>query len=240
MDRQERRDLKHDKFVDEIGALSIRARDNQRLLYGITAAIVALAVIGYGIYFYRATQEEKAKDALAQAIETMESPLMPAAGQPPVPNAKFKTEAERTAKAETMFKDVDAKFSGTTSADIAGVYLARILTGRGDYANARKYLERFVKNQPEHTVAVGEARYSLYQLRIENGEAPQVITELQQEIGKRDDAVLPADTLLVLLAHAYDSQGDGQKSRDTYRRITVEFPDSPYALESQRRVGGPA
>ena len=49
--------------------------------------------------------------------------------------------------------------------------------------------------------------------------------------------VLPADSLLVLLAHSYEVQGNEQKSRDTYRRIVTEFPDSPFALEAQRRVG---
>ena len=38
MDRQHRHDLKHDKFVDEIGVLSEKARANQRLLYTIGGA----------------------------------------------------------------------------------------------------------------------------------------------------------------------------------------------------------
>jgi len=133
MDRQHRRDLKHDRFVDEIGSLSTRARENQRLLYTITLGIVIAAVIGYGIYFYRSGREEKAQDALAQAIETLEAPLIPPAGQAPIPNAKFKTEAERNAKAESMFKEVDAKFAGSDAADVAGVYLARIDTGISRY-----------------------------------------------------------------------------------------------------------
>ena len=53
MDRQQRRDLKHDKFVDEIGSLSTRARENQRLLFTIAAAAVIIAVLAYGIYFYQ-------------------------------------------------------------------------------------------------------------------------------------------------------------------------------------------
>jgi TolA-binding protein len=236
MDRQHRRDLKHDKFVDEIGSLSVRAQENQRLLYGITLAVVVIAVLGYGIYFYRANREEKAQDSLAQAIETLDSPLMPPAGQPPIPTAKFKTEAERNAKAESMFKEVDTDYSGSDAADVAGLYLSRMLTARADYPGARKYLERFVSNQPKHLFA-GSARYSLYQLRIEMGEAQQVANELQQEVAKRDDAILPGDALLVLLAHAYDTQGNSDKSRETYRRIVTEFPDSPYALEAQRRVG---
>jgi len=238
MDRQHRRDLRHDKFVDEIGTLSTRARENQRLLVMITAGLVALAVIGYGIYFYRSNRERSAQAALGKAIETIESPLAPPPGTPqaqPVPNAKYKTEAERLAAAEKEFKDVETKYGGSDAADIAGLYLARMEALRGNTASARKRLQEFVDDHSDHML-VGGARYSLYQLRIDGGEAATVAQELQTQIGKTD-SILPSDTLLVLLAHAYDAQGNGEKSKEAYRRIVTEFPHSPYAVEAQRRAG---
>ena len=236
MDRQHRRDLKHDKFVDELGTLSSRARENQRILVTITGAAVALALIVYGIYFYRSNREKNGDAALASAIQTMDSPLVAPAGQAQ-PGAKFKTEKERAAAAEKQFKDVTTKFSGTDAADVAGLYLARFDAGRGDTATAKKLLQDFVSDHPKHFL-VGSARYSLYQLRIEGNEAPQVVTDVQAQLSKpADQALLPPDTLLVLLAHAYDAQGDIGKSRDAYRRITTEFPDSSYAIEAQRKIG---
>lgn len=241
MDRQHRRDLKHDKFVDEVGAFTMRARDNQRGLLIIALATVAVALIAYGIYFYRSTREAKAQDALAAAITTIESPLIPAAADPaapptpPAPNAKYKTEAERAAAAEKQFQVVRNEYGGSDASDIAGLYLARIAAGKGDVAGARKMLEEFVDDQPKHML-VGGARYSLYQLRIDNGEAVPVINELNAELAK-EEPTLPSDSMLVLLAHAYETQGDVAKSKDVYRRIITEFPDSPYALDAQRRVG---
>ena len=237
MRREHRRELKHDRFVDEMGSLSSRARENQRFLLTITVAVVAAALIAYGIHYYRSDREETAQQALANAIDTIDSPLLNAPGsqQPQQPGAKFKTEAERNAAAEKQFKDLEAKYSGTDAADVANLYLARLDAGRGDVAGARKLLNSFIDEHPKH-VLVGSARFSLYQLRIENGEAAQVASELQTEVNK-SDPVLPADSLLVLLAHAYDVQGNSQKSKEAYRRITTEFPDSPYALEAQRRMG---
>ena len=237
MDRQHRRELKHDKFVDELGTLSSRARENQRILIAITATAVAVAVIAYGIFFYRSNREKHAGVDLASAISTMDSPLIPPAGAQPQPNAKFKTEKERSDAAEKLFKDVVGKYSGTDAADVAGLYLARFDASHGDTAAARKLLQEFVSDHPKHFL-VGSARYSLYQLRIEGGESPQVITDVQAQLAKpADQALLPPDTLLVLLAHAYDAQGNIEKSRDAYRRITTEFPDSPYAIEAQRKIG---
>lgn len=233
MDRQHRRELKHDKFVDEVGALTIRARANQRLLLAIGAGALALALIAYGIYFYRSNQESQASALLAAAIETFESPLI-AEGQQD-PRAKFKTEPEKIAVAEKQFNEVRQKFPGTDSADVAGIYIARISAGRGDVATARKLLQEFVDDQSGHLL-VGAARYSLFQMRIDNGEAQQVVTELNAELA-RQEPVLPEDSILVLLAHAYEVQGDDTRSRETFRRIVTEYPDSPFALEAQRRVG---
>jgi len=237
MDRQHRRELKHDRFVDELGTLSSRARDNQRLLITITAAAVVLAVIVWGVYFYRSNREKHAQEALATAITTMDSPLLPPPGGQVQPGAKFKTEKERDAAGEKQFKDVVSKYSGSDAADVAGLYLARLDAAHGDNAAAKKLLQEFVSDHPKHFL-VGSARYGLYQIRIETGETPQVITDLQAQLAKpADQALLPPDALLVLLAHAYDTQGNVEKSRDAFRRIATEFPDSPYAIEAQRKIG---
>lgn len=233
MDRQHRRDLKHDKFVDEVGVLTDRARANQRGLILIAAAALAIALVAYGIYFYRSNQESKAQAALAKAIETIESPLIVEAS--PNKKARFKTEPERSAAAEKEFKAVQSTYGGTDAADVANLYLARISAGRGDIASARKQLQQFIDEHPDHLL-VGGARYSLYALRIDGGEAQQVATELNAEVSKTEP-VLPPDSLLALLAHAYEVQGNSQNARDTYRRIVTEFPDSPFVLEAQRRIG---
>jgi TolA-binding protein len=235
MDRQQRRDLKHDKFVDEIGSLSTRARENQRLLFTIGIGAVLAAVIVYGFFFYRSNREQKGQEALSAAIETIESPLMPTAGAEPVPNARFKTETDRASAAEKQFKDVAARFGGTDAAEVANLYIARIDAGRGDVAGARALLRQFISDNPK-SVLVNGARYSLYELRIDNGEAAQVAQELQAEISKSDPS-LPVDSLLALLAHDWEVQGNADKTKETYRRIVTEFPDSPYALEAQRRIG---
>jgi len=130
---------------------------------------------------------------------------------------------------------VHEKYSGTDASDVAGLYLARIAASRGDIKTARPLLEAFVKNQKDHILA-GAARFSLYQMRIESGEAAQVAIEVNAELAKAQPS-LPGDSLLVLLAQAYEAQGDSAKSKEAYRRITTEFPESPYAVEAQRHVG---
>src|SRR5207248_10696738 len=117
------------------------------------------------------------------------------------------------------FQDIVGKYSGSDAADVAGLYLARVDAAKGDNGTAKKLLQQFVSSHPKHFL-VGGARYSLYQLRIEGGEAPQVVTDVQAQLSKpAEQTVLPPDTLLVVLAHAFDAEGQSDKSRDTYRRI---------------------
>jgi predicted negative regulator of RcsB-dependent stress response len=233
MDRQHRHDLKHDKFVDEIGALSVRARANQRLLLTIAGAVVAVAVLAFGIYFYRANREDNAQQALATAIETAEASVGETRPEG-YTGPHFKTEAERNAAAEKAFKDIRDNHSGTDASDVAGLYLARMAVAKGDVKTARTLLEDFVSDHGDN-ILVGTARFSLYQLRIENGEAAKVAQELDAELAK-SEPVLPGDSLLVLLAQAYEVQGNAVKSKDAYRRITTEFPESPYVVEAARRA----
>lgn len=235
MDRLHRQQLKHDRFVDEVGSLTTRARENQKLLVTLTAAIVAVCVIGYGIYFYRSTRERKAQDALSLAIEAVDSPLIQA-GQPPDPRARFRTDQERMTRSEAMFLDVQKKYDGTDASDVANLYLARIAASKNDIDTARKLLGHFISEHPKHML-VGAARYSLFELRISNGEAPQVANELTQELAKTENQVLPADAMLAVLAHAYEAEGNFEKTKETYRRIITEFPDSVYAVDAQRRFG---
>lgn len=237
MDRQHRHDLKHDRFVDEIGALTDRARANQRGLLTIALAIVGIAVVAYGIYFYRSNREAKAQVELGKAINTIESPLKSQANpqDPAQANARFTTDAERSAAAEKEFKTVRENFGSTDAADVAGLYLARMAAARGDVAAARKFLEDFVGDHSDHLL-VGGARYSLMRLRTDSGEAQQVITEINAELAKAEPA-LPGDALLSLLAHAYEVQKDAGKARETYRRIVTEYPESPYVVDAQRRAG---
>ena len=236
MDRQHRHDLKHDKFVDEIGALSSKARDNQRILIGAAVAFIAAGLIFYGWLFYRSNQEAKAQALLATAISTFDAPVGDTATPPAGSTApKFKTEQEKLAAAEKQFQAIQSSFGGSDAADVANLYLARIAVNKGDTARGRELLQTFVAEQREHILS-STARFSLYQLRIDGGEAAEVASELEAELAKPEPE-LPGDSLLVLLARAYEVLGQPEKVTETWRRVTVEFPESPYAVDAQRRLG---
>lgn len=231
-DRLKRKDIKHDKFVDEMGTVYSSIRTNWFKLLGFAIGLIVLLGAVMAVFAYRNRQEASAQDQLAVAIETVETRIGDAAA--PAAAAKFKTEAEKNAKAEEQFKGIVEKFDGSDAADVAGIYLARLEAARGDVPSAAKRLREFLAEHPDHLLA-GGVKMSLYEMDLASGDAKKVIAEMEKELSGAKSAV-PTESLLSLMARAYEITGDQVKAKDMYRRITTEFPDSPYALDAQRKV----
>lgn len=232
-DRLNRKDLKHDKFVEDVGSAYTFARANRSQLLGALLGVLALALLTAGFIAYRARQENRAQSRLAEGIELMNAPVTETRS-PEMKGPVFKTEDEKIAKSEPVFNDVVTKFRGSDAASIADLYLARIAASRGDVASARPRLERFVEDHGDNLLA-GPARQSLYELRIQAGEGQKVAGELEAEL-KKDKPVIPADSILSLLSRAYQNLGNSAKATEMNRRIITEYPDSPYFLDAQRKL----
>jgi len=233
MDRQTRRNIKHDRFVDEVTSVASLAKENART---ILIAVLALVVIGGGAFGWvlmKRHTEEKAQTRLAEGIDILEGPLAGTPGANPA-DAKYKTEQEKNAAAEKVFNDVIAQYESTDAADVAQLFLAQVESSQGKYSEARTRFEAFIKNHPDHVLA-DSARIGLVQLQIAEGKAKEAIAQLQGELGK-PDRKLPADVLLKLLANAYEVTGDTKNARATWQRIANEFPDSPYGIDAQRKL----
>lgn len=232
-DRLKRKDIKHDKFVDEMGTVYSSIRTNWSRLLGLAVGLIVLLGVIMAVFAWRNRQEASAQDKLASAIETIETRV----GDPATPTTganQFKTEAEKNAKAEQQFKEVVEKFDGSDAAGVAGIYLARLEAARGDVPAATKRLRDFLAEHPDHLLA-GGVKLSLYEMDLASGDAKKVIGEMEKELSSSKGPI-PTESLLSLLARAYEITGDQAKAKDAYRRLTTEFPDSPYALDAQRKV----
>ena len=229
-------DIKHDRFVNDVGSAYGYVASHRSQILGIAALAVAVAVLLVGYSLYQGGQRNKAGEKLAEAIAVMETPVaMTSQAAPTDPAAKqFKTEAEKHAKAEPLFKEVMDNFSRANAADVAKLYLARIAASRGDVAKARPMLEEFVSEHDDHVLA-SSAKFSLYEMRLASGEGELVAAELEKELTDTE-SLIPQDAALALLARSYEAVGNDTKAKEAYRRIINEFPDSAYTLDAQRKA----
>ncbi len=232
-ERFSRKEIKHDKFVEEMEtAFAVARRNAPAVVWAVAGALVLLALVA-GVMLWRTRQENAAQKRLAEAIRIVEAPVA-APGEPAPGPDSYASEQEKVAKAEPILREVASKHGSTDAADVANLYLARIELGRGDAASARKKLEAFVDEHPDALLAQA-AQVSLIDLRLAAGEAQQVIGDLEKDVATADEG-LPQDVALALLARAYEAAKQPQKARDAYQRIVNEYPDSPYTLEAQRKL----
>jgi len=233
MDRSTRHQIKHDKFVDDMGEAYKFAGSHRRMILAVIAGIAAIAIVSYGVLVYRARREQDAQAKLAEAIRILETPVTQPGATPDPSTPSFKSEQERTAKAEPLLQELSKNYAGSDAADVADLYLAQIASNRGDIAGAKEKLQRFVREHRDHILA-GTAQLSLMELRIASDPAGDVVTELESQL-KSEDSVLPKDSLLSLLARTHEMAGNQVKAAEAYQRLINEYPDSAYALEAQRK-----
>lgn len=233
MDRQTRHDIKHDKFLDQIGSAYTFAADNRSKLVIATVVIAVLAAVAAGFIMYRSAQEDEAQIILADGIRIMSAPTGAASASPSDPG--YETVEEQRAAARPVFEEVIEKYGYSDAADVARLYLAGMDLREGREEQARTELQKFVDEHRGEYLA-GAAAWSLYNNRLASGDAETVIAELQSQLDDSEPDALPTPALLALLARAHELHGDDDAAKAYWKRIAEEYNDSPYSLEANRKL----
>ncbi|MGA7617477.1 MAG: tetratricopeptide repeat protein [Thermoanaerobaculia bacterium] len=232
-DRLTRREMKGDKFVEDVELLYTFINEHRKTLILAAAAVVAVVVVAWGVYAWMISRDDAAQARLADAIEIYGSPVGTAPAGEGAPAPKYKTNEEKLAKAEPIFKEVQQKYGRSDAAEVANAYLARIAADRGKIDEAKSKLSGIVQSDPERLMAAA-AQMGLY--NIELAENPkQLATRLETALND-PKSLLPKDALLWMLGQAWSGAGDAEKAKSAWERLTTEFPDSPYAGDAQQKI----
>lgn len=234
MDRQERHNIKHDRFVDEVNRYYDGVRQNsQRVVIGVVGLLVVIGLT-LAIWGWNARQEKAAQQLLADAIQTYDAPVgADVVADPNRLGPAFTTDAERMAAAETKLNDVVSKYGKSDAAQVANLYLAQLEVSKGQTDAAIKRFEAFVAKNSGSLLARG-AQLSVYELRL-GADAKSVIPDLEKA-SQDEKSLLPKEAVLSLLAEAYDKSGEHAKSLDIYRRVATEYPQTAFAAEAQQKI----
>jgi predicted negative regulator of RcsB-dependent stress response len=130
-----RKELKSDKFAQDVGLTVTFFEEHQKdvVRYG-GIGVAALLLIG-GLFFYQRHQHAAREEALGHAIHLQETPIATVAvgGQ-----FTFQTQDAKDQAAIRAFSDVQSKYSGSNEAEIAEYYLGAIHSDQGKLADAEK------------------------------------------------------------------------------------------------------
>jgi len=210
VDRRTRKDLKSDKFAQEVqhGFEFLTEHKQESIRYGGVA--LALLVIAGGIYFYMRHQATVREDALAQALKIDGAVV----GNPPqqAPGAMHFASTEEKEKAqEKAFSDMAARYHGSDEGAIAGFYLASYAADKGNLAEAEKRYKDIVDSAPKEFAAL--AKLSLAQVYEGEGKDKEAESVL------RDVMAHPAATVSKEQAEIRLALLIGKKNPDEARKM---------------------
>ncbi len=128
MDRLTRKELKQDKFAQEVGHTGEFFEQHRKTitLYGAVAAGLILVVAA--VVYYNRSQHAARQSALRAALNTMEAPV----GAAPAPGIlSFATQADKDAAVNKAWTDLSARYSGAEEGVIAEYYLGTMAVSSG-------------------------------------------------------------------------------------------------------------
>jgi predicted negative regulator of RcsB-dependent stress response len=163
-----RKELKSDKFAQEVGLTVTFFEEHQKdvVRYGGIAAAVIVLVGGF--FIYQRHEHAAREEALAQAIRVQETPVADVAtnGQ-----QIYKTQDAKAQAAIKAFADIESKYSGSDEAQIAEYYLGCIHSDQGKMADAEKNFLNVANRGDKNYASLG--KIALADIYFSDGRADQ-------------------------------------------------------------------
>jgi predicted negative regulator of RcsB-dependent stress response len=179
MDRRTRKELKTDKFAQEVGhtVQYLAGHKKQVKLYGAIGLVVLIAAAGYWTYSGR--QAAARAKALADAIRVADA-VISAAPQPPLLN--FATQEEKDKAVLRAYTKVAADYPGTQEGAIAQLYVAAAKNDKGEAEEAIKLYRQAADSAPKEYRRVAQlALGELLAGQNQNEEAEKILKALSEE-----------------------------------------------------------
>jgi predicted negative regulator of RcsB-dependent stress response len=198
LDRIERKELKHDKFVEQVGHTVEYAAEHRTLFTQIGAVVIGILLLAAGIYYYRQYQHDHRQEALRCALRIQNGQVGPAQNDFFV---FFPTIEAKDKAIEKAWKDLAAKYPGSDEADLALFYLGTFYADKGDTANAEKYLKQVADGGSK--LYGSQAKLSLAQLYGATGrpaDAEKLLRDLMNNptlMVSKDQATITLATVLM-------------------------------------------
>lgn len=140
MDRIERKELKHDKFIEQVGHTLEYAVEHKQQLLRWGLALLVLLVLATGFYFYQRSQAAKRQEALAKALEIQNA----AVGKADPGQLSYPNQAEKEKALQKAWDDMVRDFGDSREGLIARLHRAALYASQGKFAEAERDLQHVI------------------------------------------------------------------------------------------------
>ncbi|MGA2424334.1 MAG: tetratricopeptide repeat protein [Terriglobales bacterium] len=236
-----RAETRHQLKQDRFSKVTFEAAENaahwtaehQAKLVAAVIAVVVIAAIAFGGWYYVNSQDERASAELSTAVRTFEAPVRPA-GVPAEPGYdSFASSQERATAARKQFQDIVDRYPRTHTADMARYFVGLASSQLGDNAAAERSLQETAGSRNADLAALGKlALASVY--RTENKDAQAV--DLYKQLIDKPTIVVSKATAQLELAGFYESRQKPDEAKKIYDQVAKDNPSSEAASLAQRRA----
>ncbi|MBI3678791.1 MAG: tetratricopeptide repeat protein [Acidobacteria bacterium] len=176
MDRQLRQQIKHDKFVEEVGHTVEYLSEHKaavRKYGGIVLGAVVLAGAGYGFMRWQENSRQAELRIATQVLDAYVGEVSPYGG--PV----FKTQADKDNAALKAFSELASKHSGAKEGQIARYYTGTLLCDMGKIAGCEAAFKEAAGGRDGNVASLARLSLAtLYQSQNKLNEAESVLRQL--------------------------------------------------------------
>lgn len=174
MDSVTRKELKGDKFAEEVFDIFDWASEHKAEVIRYGAIAVAVVVLIVGVVIYRRSQADARQEALAQALQIDDASVGP--GAPPT-TMHYDTPADKEKARSKALTDLATKYSGTQEGAFASFMLASDAVDKGNLADAEKRFREVADSAP--SAYSNLARQSLARVLMAEGKTADAQKILQ-------------------------------------------------------------
>jgi len=231
MSRLHRKDYKRDELVSTLETLTLSAERHARsLIIAAGAVVVLIAAVAGGIWYSRSRAADAAA-GLAAVHKAVEAPVI-AQGAP----AGMLTFASPSARAQEVLTRAEALLTEHPSSRQAhwAAYwkgVAQKDLGRFDEALATLDPLATLGDEPFLSALARMQRAQVSEVKGDLAAAAESYASLAASAPAR----FPVEIALMNQARLLEAQGKPDEAKAIYRRVTQEYPESPYASDAARR-----
>ncbi len=153
MDKRHRKDLKSDKFAQEVQHSVTFVSTHRELLVRWGAPALAVVLIVAGIFYYRSYQQAARQEALHEAMRVQNAQVGPSQSQYVL---AFPTAEARTKAVLKAWQDLAAKYPGTEEGRIAEFFLGTNAADNGNLAEAEKHFKAAIDGRNGPYASLGK------------------------------------------------------------------------------------
>ena len=207
--------------------------EHQSKLLAAAIAVVAVAAIALGGWYYLNSQDEKASSELSTAVRTFDAPVRPA-GMPAQPGSEsYASMQERATEARKKFQTIADKYPHTHTADMARYFVGLASAQLSDNAAAERNLQETAGLSNNELAALG--KFALASVYRAEKKGPQA-ADLFKQLADKPTSTVSKVTAQLELAGLYETQQKRDDAKKIYEQVQKDNPSTEAASVAQKRA----